>query len=586
MAYIEGRPLKDFTKSKKLHSEKQIAVTIRKIAQGLHQAHQIGVVHRDLKPANIMVDQSGEPVVMDFGLARRNDSDDVQVTQSGTILGTPAYMSPEQVEGDQAKIGPQTDIYALGVIMYELLAGRRPYEGAMMSILQQIAVNKPNAPSEYRPHLDPELEEICLKMMQGDLSTRYQSMKKVVADLQKIARTLGKKNPTTARKTPKPTSIPTAAEESSPALISIAKPSSIAEELRKKKAIHSGNKSWLSIAVGLISFTMICGVIILARIGKYDVMINLADPNIKVSVDGETLQIEDGGEIIRLSAGAHQLKLQKDGLETSVEEFTVTKDGETIVTAAIVEGKLDAFIGDARPSDRNLLSANTTKNNPQFITADNGPVELITIIQPVLDTIIGAGERIDRGELQLTRNNEANGIVRLELPMEIEGDYTLRCEYVVTGGSYETSFIIPLGPVQGELVFGSNNNNRSGFGSIEGQPPYENGTSRRHMGYETGKPYVMTIRKSLSGEIVRIIADIDGGNYKNEAFVNWTGPIEKISLRSGLGTMDKRGAALQAYRDMKIKSIVLHMHSGQARIRRREDAKKLKELPSTPIESQ
>ena len=188
MAFIEGRPLKDFTKSKKSHSEKQIITTIRKLATGLAEAHEIGVIHRDLKPANIMVDKKGEPVVMDFGLARRSSSDDVQVTQSGAILGTPAYMAPEQVAGDQTAINHQVDIYALGVIMYELITGEMPFKGNLMALLQQISLNNPKKPSQLRPNIDPRLETICLKMIAGDQKQRYQSMNEVAADLQDPSR--------------------------------------------------------------------------------------------------------------------------------------------------------------------------------------------------------------------------------------------------------------------------------------------------------------------------------------------------------------------------------------------------------------
>lgn len=241
MAFIEGRPLKDYTQSKKAHSEKQIITTIRKLATGLAEAHEIGVIHRDLKPANIMVDMKGEPVVMDFGLARRSSSDDVQVTQSGAILGTPAYMAPEQVAGDQTAIDHQVDIYALGVIMYELITGEMPFKGNLMALLQQIAINKPTKPSELRPDIDPRLETICLKMIAGEQKQRYQSMTEVANDLQEVLRNPDKsdKKEQSKKKGPKPTSLPSAKEESNPALISIDQPKSYAEELREKKGKRS-----------------------------------------------------------------------------------------------------------------------------------------------------------------------------------------------------------------------------------------------------------------------------------------------------------------------------------------------------------
>lgn len=243
MAFIDGRPLKDYTKSKKTHSEKQIISTIRKLALGLAEAHEIGVIHRDLKPANIMVDLKGEPVVMDFGLARRSSSDDVQVTQSGAIIGTPAYMAPEQVAGDQSAIDHQADIYALGIIMYELITGEMPFKGNLMALLQQIALNNPTKPSELRPDIDPRLEAICLKMMAGDQAQRYQSMTDVATDLQEVLRNPDERHrqAQAKQKGPKPKSLPTAKEESNPALISIDRSKSSADRMRTKQRKKSSS---------------------------------------------------------------------------------------------------------------------------------------------------------------------------------------------------------------------------------------------------------------------------------------------------------------------------------------------------------
>lgn len=183
MAFIEGRSLKEFVASKRVQPLRQIAIVVRKLAIALEEAHAQGVIHRDLKPANIMIDAKGEPVVMDFGLARRASNEEAQVTHSGAILGTPAYMSPEQVEGDQKKIGPAADVYSLGVILYELLTGQRPFQGSVMSILQQIGIGQPKPPSQLRLDIDPVLEGICLKMMSRQQADRYPSMKMVAQSL-------------------------------------------------------------------------------------------------------------------------------------------------------------------------------------------------------------------------------------------------------------------------------------------------------------------------------------------------------------------------------------------------------------------
>lgn len=180
MAFIEGRPLSAFVTADQRPPEFEIAETIRILALALAKAHEAGIIHRDLKPSNIMIDADGEPVVMDFGLARQIDKgEDTRLTQTGAILGSPAYMSPEQVEGRADKIGPATDIYSLGVILYELLCGRLPFQGSMAAVLGQIALDTPPPPSTHRAEIDSRLEVICLKMMARETGQRYASMTEV-----------------------------------------------------------------------------------------------------------------------------------------------------------------------------------------------------------------------------------------------------------------------------------------------------------------------------------------------------------------------------------------------------------------------
>lgn len=176
MAYISGPPLSKLVGTPRLRSERTIAKLVRKLALALAEAHSKGVVHRDLKPANILLDERNEPVITDFGLARRvGQSGEARLTQDGTILGTPAYMAPEQVSGNADEMGPNCDVYSLGVILYELLTGQLPYRGEIMAVLGQIIQGKPKRPSELRPDLDPRLESICLKLMAPTPADRYAS---------------------------------------------------------------------------------------------------------------------------------------------------------------------------------------------------------------------------------------------------------------------------------------------------------------------------------------------------------------------------------------------------------------------------
>jgi serine/threonine protein kinase len=187
MAFIDGVPLSKVMARGQLKSPDQIVAVIGKLARGLQKAHEAGIVHRDLKPDNIMVDVDGEPIVLDFGLARRV-SEDTQVTLPGTVVGTPAYMSPEQIDGDPTKIGPATDIYSLGIVLYQMLTGKLPFTGSVTAVFQQIATKQPASPSTLNPGIisDSPLEQICLKMVAKSPTSRFPSMADVAAALDSV----------------------------------------------------------------------------------------------------------------------------------------------------------------------------------------------------------------------------------------------------------------------------------------------------------------------------------------------------------------------------------------------------------------
>ncbi|TWT40052.1 Serine/threonine-protein kinase PrkC [Thalassoglobus neptunius] len=182
MAYVRGRSMSEYINPNKLPPFKACAALIQRLADAMAEAHRHNVIHRDLKPSNIMIDTKREPVVMDFGLARQTDSES-RMTQSGMIVGTPAYMSPEQVTGNSPQVTPAVDIYALGVILYELLTGQLPFRGTISQVIYKITYEEPVHPSEIRARLDLRLESICLKMMAKKVEDRYSSMEEVSSDL-------------------------------------------------------------------------------------------------------------------------------------------------------------------------------------------------------------------------------------------------------------------------------------------------------------------------------------------------------------------------------------------------------------------
>ncbi len=185
MTFVRGQPL-----SKLIHPSRPLepgrAVEwARKLAQALDEAHRLGVIHRDLKPSNVMLDERGEPVVMDFGLARRADLGQA-LTQEGELIGTPAYMPPEQVSGSVQEMGPACDVYSLGVLLYELLAGRPPFQGDLLALVTQITSDPPPPPSRFRPGLDPRLDAVCLRALAKQPADRFPSMRAFALALEEV----------------------------------------------------------------------------------------------------------------------------------------------------------------------------------------------------------------------------------------------------------------------------------------------------------------------------------------------------------------------------------------------------------------
>lgn len=183
MEFVEGQSLEQLVKLGEPMPEADVVPVIRQVALALQEAHDCGIIHRDLKPANIMRNAKGQPVVMDFGLARHIDSEENDLTKDGALLGTPAYMSPEQIRGTPREIGPATDIYSLGVVMYRLLTGRRPFEGTFTAILAAIPTESPAAPRDLCRAIHPSIEAICLKAMAKSCADRFASAAEMAAAL-------------------------------------------------------------------------------------------------------------------------------------------------------------------------------------------------------------------------------------------------------------------------------------------------------------------------------------------------------------------------------------------------------------------
>ena len=185
MEYVEGQSLHKLISERPLQPQRA-AIIIRKLALAVDYAHEAGILHRDLKPQNILLDKYEEPKITDFGLAT-NAQENSQLTATGTVLGTPSYMPPEQARGKHEEMGKWSDVYSLGATLYETLVGRPPFTAATLGeTLQQVMTADPVSPRRLNPAIPRDIETICLKCLEKLPARRYQTAGELAEELQRF----------------------------------------------------------------------------------------------------------------------------------------------------------------------------------------------------------------------------------------------------------------------------------------------------------------------------------------------------------------------------------------------------------------
>ena len=185
MDFVDGPSLADLVRDRPLPAG-EAARHMRTLAAAVEYAHGRGILHRDLKPSNILLDSAGRPHITDFGLARPLDAN-ATVTMSGAVVGTPAYMPPEQAAGRHERLGPASDVYSLGAVLYELLTGRPPFHGrTQVETVNQVLDTPPVLPRKINAAIPRGLEAICLRCLEKEPGRRYGSAADLVADLDRF----------------------------------------------------------------------------------------------------------------------------------------------------------------------------------------------------------------------------------------------------------------------------------------------------------------------------------------------------------------------------------------------------------------
>ena len=262
----------------------EAAEIMRKISLALETVHSAGIVHRDVKPSNVMIDESGEPVVMDFGLAHREKTTtesyvgdtlhaaDSEWTShaghSGALLGTPLYMSPEQATGDP--VDARSDIYGLGVLLYQMLTGKLPFTGSLDKVLEDVIGTEPPKPRELLPDLPEELESICLTAMAKSPADRYQAAGE-------LSEALGRYIDRTKRRVPS----------------------------RPWRRALLGTLATLAFLLG--------GVFLVFKTGKGSLIFEVNESTAKVTIDGKTIPLDTPHKEISIPVGVHTLEVEAPG---------------------------------------------------------------------------------------------------------------------------------------------------------------------------------------------------------------------------------------------------------------------------------
>jgi serine/threonine-protein kinase len=188
MEYFESRGLDEYLREEEFFDAEKGLKILLQVANGMAAAHDQEVIHRDLKPSNILMDDKGLVKIVDFGIASASSKSDTSLTQVGSIIGTPAYLSPERAKGQEAD--HRSDIYALGVIAYCLFTGRLPYAGEPMSLLYQHLEGKAKPMHEVRKEINPRISLLVQKMMAVDVDDRLQTMEEVAEAIKEVQQKL------------------------------------------------------------------------------------------------------------------------------------------------------------------------------------------------------------------------------------------------------------------------------------------------------------------------------------------------------------------------------------------------------------